>query len=106
MILTAYQACANVYKSLESFFSVAKYSVLIPVTASVEYEVFAHDVESAIKLASKQSKKVSIKAEENEKDKGKDVTLLGVYEFDSHKEIVSGNHFQGILNEIDAVEIS
>lgn len=87
-------------------FPVAKYSVLIPVTASVEYEVFAHDEQKAIELAFKQSQKVLIKAEENDKDKGKDVTCLGVFEYNSHEQIVSGNLFQGTLNQIDAIEIN
>ena len=63
-----------------------KYWVTVPVTARICVEVEAEDRESAIDKAF---------------DEG---TLDDIEEWEMHEQIVDGNVFYGLINEIDVIE--
>jgi len=74
----------------------AKYSVLIPCTLSVDVTVEADSEEEALSKALDVDFSVKI-------DDGADKAMI--HEFEAHEEIVKGNVFYGVQNEIEVMLI-
>lgn len=75
----------------------AKYSVLIPCTLSVDVTVEADSEEEALSKALDVDFSVKI-------DDGADRAMIHVFE--AHEEIVKGNVFYGVQNEVEVMLIN
>ena len=76
-----------------------KFCVSIPCTLAVAVEVEAEDKESAKAAAFELPFRCEIKGEEGE------TVDIEILEFEAHKQIVKGNVFYGVQNEVEVTQI-